>query len=242
MSATAAVHKLLRRVGFDIVRWPRPHDVVGALGAVLKTQRVNCVFDVGANVGDFGRQLRDLGYAGRIVSFEPSQAALPVLRNVARRDAEWIVRPVAVGAEAGSAQLYEYEGSNFNSLHRALPGAKMRFPAMVERDVATVAVTTLADERSTAFADIEEPRVLLKCDTQGHDLDVLAGDPGLPDVVAVLIELSAQPIYADQPYMTRVIDALRAQGFLPVVFQPVTRAADRLTAIEFDGLFVRARE
>jgi hypothetical protein len=48
----------------------------GALAAVLEAQHVNCVLEVGVNIGQFGCRIRAIGYAGRIVSFEPSPAAV----------------------------------------------------------------------------------------------------------------------------------------------------------------------
>jgi hypothetical protein len=49
-----------------------------------------------------------------------------------------------------------------------------------------------------------------------------AGPGGLPpSVVAVLVELAAQPIYHDQPKMTEVMDILLDDGFTPVAFQPL---------------------
>ena len=239
VKAIATAHRIARRLGFDVVRWPRPHDVEGALAAVLAREQINCVLDVGANIGEFGLQLRRLGYRARIVSFEPSPAALPRLQARAARDGSWAVRNVALGARTGAAQLHRHADSVFDSLHPALPAAHDRFAGLRNAGDTTVAVELLAVERRKATTGLAAPRIFLKLDTQGHDLDVLAGDPGLPDVVAVLVELSAQPIYADQPHLTRVVDRLVDEGFLPVAFQPVTRAADRLTVIEFDGLFVR---
>jgi hypothetical protein len=62
----------------------------------------------------------------------------------------------------------------------------------------------------------------------------------LPDqVVAVLVELSVQAIYEGQPYLTRVIDKLKDEDFIPVAFGPVTANFDRLRVVEFDGVFVR---
>ena len=240
VATVAQVHRIARRIGFDVIRWPRPHDIEGAVAAIFSRRHINCVLDVGANVGQFGLQLRHIGYRGRIVSFEPSVAALPHLEALAARDGRWTVRPVALGARTGSVQLHRHADSVFDSLHSSLPAARNRFAGLEDAGHATVAMETLATERRKATSEIDDARIFLKCDTQGHDLDVLTGDPGLPDVVAVLVELSAQPIYTDQPYMTRVIDHLRGEGFLPVTFQPVTRASDRLTAIEFDGLFVRS--
>ena len=38
---------------------------------LLKPARLNCVVDVGANVGQFARNLRQIGYPAHIISFEP---------------------------------------------------------------------------------------------------------------------------------------------------------------------------
>jgi len=84
--------------------------------------------------------------------------------------------------------------------------------------------------------------VLLKSDTQGHEVEVLrgAGEKGLDSsVVAVLVELSAQPIYAGQPPMTAVIDVIMADGFNPVAFEPWFDSADGLQMVELDALFMR---
>lgn len=243
MIAAMTVRETLRRVGIDVGRWPRPHDdflLDGALAAVLRAQHVNCVLDVGANVGQFGHKIRAVGYTGRIVSFEPSLTALPALRAVAEQDYSWTVRPVALGSAAGTAKLHRYGSSDFDSLHTALAAGQARFPVLTEVGRSTVTVATLATEFPEAVAGIAKPRILLKSDTQGHDLDVFRGYPGLPGVVAVLVELSAQAIYKDQPHMTKVIDWLQAEGFMPVAFQPISRAADRLRVIEFDGLFMRS--
>jgi FkbM family methyltransferase len=239
VATVTTIHALLRRVGFDVVRWPRPHDLDGALAATLTNRRVTCVLDVGANEGEFSRHVRSLGFRGRIVSFEPSPVPLGRLESLAARDPAWSVRPVALGAQAGVARLHRHADPVFDSLHPSVPSSHTRFPGLADAGSVEVRVETLADERPKAVSGIAHPRVLLKSDTQGHDLDVLRGDPGLPDVVAVLVELSAQAIYDNQVYMTRCIDHLRDEGFTPVAFRPVTLASDHLSVIEFDGLFVR---
>lgn len=237
------VRNLVRRTGFDVVRWPnRPGSNVidWSLDAVLRSREINCVIDVGGNRGDFGRQVRALGYTGRIVSFEPSPSTLPALQAVAARDGRWEVRPVGLSAEPGTAELRLHKGPELDSLLTALPGVIDHYPIIEEVGTAQVTLSTLAHEFPSIVSGLDTPRVLLKSDTQGHDAEVLLGAKGLPpEVAAVLVELAAQPIYAGQPRMTKVMDILLDDGFSPVAFQPLFQAADGLRIVEIDGLFMR---
>ena len=67
-----------------------------------------------------------------------------------------------------------------------------------------------------------------------------AGTWGLaPAVVAVLVELAAQPIYFGQPAMTTVMDMIMADGFTAVAFEPLFQSSDGLRMVELDALFMR---
>ena len=70
-----------------------------------------------------------------------------------------------------------------------------------------------------------------------------AGADGLgPEVVAVLVELAAQPIYHDQPKMTAVMDLVMDDGFTAVAFEPLFQSSDGLRIVELDALFLRPLE
>jgi FkbM family methyltransferase len=241
---TAARH-LIRRVGIDVMPWPhRPEDGVidWGLAQVIRSRAINCVVDVGGNRGLFARRLRELGYQGRIVSFEPSPTVLPVIRAAAERDSDWTVRPVGLSSEPGQAELRLHRGAELDSLLDALPGVVDQLPTMTETGTATVTLSTLEAEFPGLVEGIVHPRVLLKSDTQGHDAEVLrgAGADGLaPAVVAVLVELSAQPIYHGQPAMTSVMELIMADGFTPVAFEPFFHSSDGLRMVELDALFLR---
>jgi FkbM family methyltransferase len=234
----------MNRAGIDITRWPRRPDddaLAWFLDRVIRLHKINCVLDVGGNRGDFGLLVRSLGYTGRIVSFEPSPTVLPALNAVAERDGSWKVRPVGLSSESGTAELHLHKGPEVDSLLVQVPGIADRVPLFKEIGSATITLSTLAAEYAEAVAGLDEPRVLLKCDTQGHDLDVLKGAHGLPrEIVAVLVELAAQFVYQGQPRMTRVMDLLLDEGLAPVTFQPVNRSDDTLRMVEADGLFMRS--
>jgi hypothetical protein len=67
-----------------------------------------------------------------------------------------------------------------------------------------------------------------------------AGDKGLDKaVLAVLVELAAQPVYRGQPAMTEVMDLIMNDGFTAVAFEPLFESSDGLRMVELDGLFMR---
>jgi hypothetical protein len=75
-------------------------DAEETIAAALKNHPDCTVLDVGSNVGQFGVNLRNAGYRGRIISFEPTSAAHARLKQNAAHDANWTVAPrCAVGAK-----------------------------------------------------------------------------------------------------------------------------------------------
>ncbi len=58
---------------------------------------VDCVFDVGANSGQYADRLRSkVGFHGVIVSFEPVPALASRLREKAERDPQWLIEECAL--------------------------------------------------------------------------------------------------------------------------------------------------
>ena len=58
---------------------------------------ISLILDVGANIGQFGTSMRELGYTGTLVSFEPVAAQFAKLKVAASGDANWITLNCAAG-------------------------------------------------------------------------------------------------------------------------------------------------
>jgi FkbM family methyltransferase len=212
------------------------------LKELLNSTGITVVVDVGANEGQFARRLREMGYRGRIVSFEPNPALLPLLQAQSDRDGQWTVVAAALGAEEGDADLNVTSSSDYASLHTVQPDAAPgRTDAMAITGRPRVAVTTMAKWFALHPELLgEHDRLFIKTDTQGHDLEVLTGaGPVLARAVLLLAELAQLPLYAGVPLVGDGISWLRERGFALAALAPVG-GIDPVSgaAVEFDGLFV----
>ena len=74
------------------------------------------MLDVGANSGQFAASLRDAGYQGRIVSFEPLSGAFADLERAAASDPLWSCINLALGEENCTAVINVSANSYSSSL------------------------------------------------------------------------------------------------------------------------------
>ena len=80
---------------------------------------VDCVFDVGANRGQYAQMIRNkAGFEGDIISFEPIPGLARELREMSAFDPHWHIEERALDREAGPATFNEMAESQFSSLLR----------------------------------------------------------------------------------------------------------------------------
>lgn len=171
------------------------------------------VLDVGANIGQYGSRLRELGYQGRILSFEPLSDAHAALSTRAAGDALWEVHPCcALGADMGNGNLNIAGNSVSSSLLPMLELHAEAAPDSIYQGSQTTPIITLDSLLDTRIRPARKP--YLKIDTQGYEAQVLAGaHETLRLVHAVEIELSLAPLYAEQKTWRYFIDLLEDAGF-----------------------------
>jgi FkbM family methyltransferase len=207
---------------------------------VLRELDINCVLDVGANVGQYANKLRVGGYAGRIVSFEPVAALADELRRSAKNDPDWQVVQCALG-EADEETEINVRPGTMSSLLPTSNFGKSWSKRLRETEAQTIDVRRLDGLFADAVAGIDEPRVYLKLDTQGYDLQAFAGGGEcLKQVVGMQSEVACVPIYDHMPRLPEQISTYEAEGFEITGMFPVTRHQSTLRVIEFEVTMVRA--
>src|SRR5262245_16825242 len=96
------VKRALRFLGFELHRYSIQTSAAAQLDHLISYLGIDLVLDVGSNIGQYARELRSHGYRGRIVSFEPSEAAHTELVKAAQGDAGWSVASrMALGRASG---------------------------------------------------------------------------------------------------------------------------------------------
>jgi FkbM family methyltransferase len=204
--------------------------------------RINCVLDVGARCGEYGVMLRNNGYSGHIISFEPVESNYRVLKQRCDRDSKWTAHQYALGSQNGTAEINVSQSSFYSSFRSASEYGRAHHPGIAHAATETVSVRRLDDIYDEVIGHVKQPRVYLKIDTQGWDLEVLRGaERSLASVPALQTEMSVKPLYQGSPTFRESLAAFNRAGYaLSAVFAVARDSHFRLA--EFDCVMVRDSE
>jgi len=200
----------------------------------IEDRGIDVVIDVGANVGQFGKELRAAGYRGRIVSFEPIASAFQVLKKAAQEDGNWEANQCGLGAVSGAAKLNVSELSVFSSILGSTSAGSLHDKRMAVDHTEEISIRTL-DEIAAGI----EGKILLKVDTQGYERQVIEGGrETLPRLAGILLELPIIHVYEGVWQFHEAIKFMDDAGFVPAQITPVGyHTVDIVSAVEFDCLF-----
>lgn len=203
------LRKLKRRLDLlQIVKF----DIFEHLISEISEHDVSVVIDVGANVGQFGFDLRKAGYSGQIYSFEPTTNAFQELVKTSRNDRDWHIFRVALGSINGAARINISGNSSLSSSFlKVNPKHLEIFPNSHTISQEEVTVNTLDTVFSENF--IDPNKVLLKIDTQGFELEVLRGAlKALEFIPLCFLEISITELYEEEPKMLEILNLLNEYG------------------------------
>jgi FkbM family methyltransferase len=228
--ARTLVSAWTRRFGFDLTRFDR--------GKLIGHHRINVVFDVGANLGQYAAELRAVGYRGRIVSCEPLADAFRTLAQRAAGDPAWVALNCALGEADGLRAINVAANSQSSSLLEMMPRHAEAAPYATYQGVEEVKVVRLDSifEQHVSGGD----RVFLKLDVQGYERLVLAGaEVSLPRLQGVQLEMSLVPLYRGEASYTDLIAQMTARGFQLMAVEPAFRDPRSGQLLAMDGVFFR---
>lgn len=233
------IKTLARNIGVEISRYQPSSSESAQLGKALQIGGINVVFDIGANEGQFSRGIREHGYSGKIISFEPLSSARTELLTFASHDRDWVVHErCAIGDQAGEVELH-ISGNSVSS--SVLPMLELCSSAAVGSAYIDSERVPLAKLDTVAQGYLTpESNLFIKIDTQGFEWQVLDGaSETLQRAHGVLCELSLVPLYDGQRLWRDIVDRLETEGFMLWAIQKGFTDPRTGQTLQMDGIFLR---
>jgi FkbM family methyltransferase len=227
-------------MGWDIVQYNPATHPLARRARLLKNYRIDLVLDIGANTGQYARELRDLGYKGRIVSFEPLPSAVAVLRRAAAYDANWQVRDHACGAENGKRKIHVAANDQSSSFLSMKPEHLHAFPDSGYVGTEVVEVKRL----DTIFDEVagSEAKIWLKMDVQGFEAAVVEGSSGcLARIHGIQAEVSLQAMYEGETTLIDFLPLMAQKGFLLVALETYLSDPSTSHLLQVECIFRRTK-
>lgn len=172
----------------------------------IRKRGIDVIIDVGANRGFYSQHLRECGFKGTILSFEPVEECFTELASRAEGDPLWRVFNCALGAEPGEITFNVIRQGNELVMSSAL---RPNFD--FETTQTKVPVRTLVDVLQTEVS--ASARIFLKMDTQGYDLEVFKGGGDHSNIIMLQSETAALQSYENMPFYFESLAKYHEAGF-----------------------------
>ncbi|HEY2461742.1 MAG TPA: FkbM family methyltransferase [Candidatus Acidoferrum sp.] len=207
------LRKSLRKAGLELTRFRPQASEWAQLKQMLSVHDVRTVFDIGANTGQYASSLRDSGFQGKIVSFEPVLEAHTHLSRAADKDPLWNVpERMAIGDREGRVEIHVSENLVSSSTLPMLNAHRDAAPRSHFIASEMVPIRRLDDVAEVFLGDDEE--FFIKVDVQGAESQVLDGAPHLLKRAAGLqLELSLVSLYEGEALFEPMLERLRDSNF-----------------------------
>lgn len=222
--------------GVEILKYPTPE--LDRRIKLLKNFNIDVIIDVGANIGQYGSELRNIGYKGRIISFEPTSEAFVKLQKTASKDGLWVVHNMSLGERDGESEINISKNSVSSSILNDLPQLTASAPEATFIRKETIKIKKLDSVFDSL--NIKDKNIYLKIDTQGYEKMVLDGAvESLKNVLGIQIEMALIPSYQGSLTFEEMSDKLKNLGFKLTTIESGHYNKKTGELIEVDGVFFK---
>jgi len=198
--------------GYQITRSPSlAHDIASGKYRWLQEMKIATVLDIGANQGQFAEMIRQVLPHAMIYSFEPLESCFKELTAKARSLMPIQCFSFALGEKETQMMIHHNDFSASSSLLPMGRRHREAFPFTQHAVEERVTVRSL----DCVVPELElKPKILVKLDVQGYELNVLAGaEKTLPLIDVLIVETSFVELYEGQPLFKDVHNFLTERGF-----------------------------
>ena len=205
------IKKIFHFFNIDIKFFTPYSDEQQLVKTLLMYKNIDLVLDVGANTGQYASSIRNLGYKGRIISFEPTASAHKVLK--ANKLNIEVYDKCAIGQIDGNIEINISRNSVSSSIleikseHTA---AEPTSEYISREKVQILKLDSIIDKNLSWL----KSNIYLKIDTQGFEFNVLLGlEKYLRNISVLQIEISLVELYEGQPNWKKILEYMEINNF-----------------------------
>jgi FkbM family methyltransferase len=238
MNVKNGIRKLIRKTGFDIVKYNYESHPIARRLKLLENYNINIVLDVGANIGQYAKKLIANGFTGKIVSFEPLSEAFRILTINAQSYNSWIVKNLALGDKECKTNINVSANSQSSSILSMLPKHEIAELDSKYINKEEIQLTKL----DLIFNDIysKGQNIYLKLDTQGFEKKIIDGaEKSLNYIDTIQIEMSLIPLYEEGLLFNEMYELITGKGYTMVSIEPGFSDKETGQLYQVDGIFHR---
>ena len=233
------LRQAIRYFGFDVHRFTPVGSNLVQLKKSIEYSGANYILDIGANRGQFGLKIQEMGLDLPILSFEPLSSVHSQLVNVAKRSRNWTVyKRVAIGDSHGKTTINIAHNSVSSSIFTILDNHVAAEPS--SKTLSSEDVSVLPLDVAIGELNLFDKNFFIKIDTQGYEWNVLKGAlKTLKNSVCVLCEVSIVPLYEGQRTWLEIIDEMEKTGFYLWAIQKGFTDPNTGQALQLDLIFMK---
>lgn len=227
----------IKKIGFKLGKYNVGTDASLRRISIYKNYKVSLLLDVGANTGIYGKEMRSVGFEGKIISYEPLSDAFEKLARVANKLGNWEVNNFALGDENVIKEINISNNSHSSSILDILDthtNAEVSASYVGKQKIELKTLDSIAN--NIVLNNYKE--VFLKIDTQGFELNVLKGaEHSLDFINTIQLEMSLVPLYSGQALYDELFQFLWQRGYTLIDIEPGFVDAKQGKLLQFDGIF-----
>ena len=232
------LNEVLKKFGVIINKYPTS-DLSRRIKIIINLG-ITVLLDIGASRGEYGKIIRNIGYSGKIISFEPLNEPFIELQKQTQKEKKWDAYNYALGNFDGETEINISDNFVSSSILRI----KEIHTRVDNKSRQTSKETVNVKKLDTVFSSLVKKgeTVFMKLDTQGYEKYILEGAKNILSEIAVIqIELSIESLYDDSHNYLEMIEFLREAEFDLWSVEPGFQDHSTGRLFQFDGIFVDRR-
>lgn len=233
---------LFRKIGLEVNRLNTDNSGSLQIFKIIEHFNINTIYDIGANTGQYASELFQLGFKGRIVSFEPLTKPHTTLLLNSKSNPRWhIHEKCAIGSQNSQTIINISKNSVSSSI---LPMLDIHVESAKDSeyiDTERVDVKTFDSIFPTYHQN--NNKSLLKIDTQGFESEVLDGAANsFKNITLIQCELSLVPLYDKQILFKEMNKKIESFGFTMWSIRSGFTNRENGRTLQVDAIFVNNDE